>query len=340
MNRLFPFLLIFLLNLLFQKPDANGQSSIEWTVEQLRSLSPREYEVLHRFNELPEHLSVKIENGTMSSTKTGSMLEYMHGGDRFECLSDIGTNVHELNHLITTDYPYEYCRLHNRVFKEKNMYYFYIDTGNERIVFSNVDYFPSADLISEIPEASRTFRFNLYIDGNTSTQSDGLLGLLDEYNSYYHSLNTVWDLKSAYLSATNDMVKGYIQWMSSLITDVEAYYEFRFFILEYLRYARLNKPEIYGQIKSEPDLISVFNRITESFRTIVTKYDREISTNCKSYWQKLGYEVYPSDNGEFCFIGKNGSARGFSVLLEDKEKLYPILQSKRYDEVIQELNIY
>jgi hypothetical protein len=38
--------------------------------------------VLRRFKELPEHLSVKIENGTMLSTKTGSMLEYMHGGDR------------------------------------------------------------------------------------------------------------------------------------------------------------------------------------------------------------------------------------------------------------------
>jgi hypothetical protein len=339
MKSLFPRILIFLLNFLFLNSYANGQTPVDWSVEQLRSLSPREFEILKRFNELPDHLTVNIENGTMSTTKTGSMLEYMKGGDRFDCLSDIGTNVHELNHIITADYSYEYCRIHNRIFNEKNMYYFYLDTGNEMVVFSNVDYFPSSVLIPQINEANRTFRFNTYIGGNSSTQSDGFLGLLDEYNAYHHSLNTVWDLKSAYLKATDDPVKGYIQWMSTLISDVEAYYEFRFFILEYLRYARLNKPEVYGQIKSEPDLITVFNRITECFRTIVTKYDQELTANCKNYWEKLGWEVYPSDDGKFCLIGKNGAARGFSLILEDRDKLLPLLQSHRYDEVIQELNI-
>jgi hypothetical protein len=130
-----------------------------------------------------------------------------------------------------------------------------------------------------------------------------------------------------------------IEWMSSLNTDVESYYEFNFFILEYLRYAKLNKPDIYDQIRKEPDLISVFNRITNSYKTIVTKYDQEITTNCKSYWQSLGYKVTLSYDEEFCFIGKNGAARGFLVGLEDKVKLFPILQSHRYDEVIKELGI-
>lgn len=160
------------------------------------------------FEELPDKFSVKTENGIMSSYKTGSMSEYMHEGDRFDCLSDIETNVHELNHLITSDYPYEYCRQNNHIFKEKNMYYFYIDQSNEMVVFSNVNYFPSGDLKSEIPERIQTFRFKTYIDGNTSTQSDGLLGLLDEYNSYHHSLTTVWEMKEAYLCATDNKVNG------------------------------------------------------------------------------------------------------------------------------------
>lgn len=324
---------------LFSAEKVNGESNIKWAIEQLKTLSPEEYQVLNCYDQLPDKFSVNTGYGTMSSQKMGSTYEFMHEGDKFSCLMDIETNVHEVNHMITHCYPYEYCRINNRVVSEKNMYYFYLGKENEMVLFSDIDFFPSRDIAAEIPKSNRTFRYSEYIEGNTSTQDNGLLGLLDEYNSYHHSLTTAWKLKEAYLSATSDKVKGYISWMSSLNSVAQAYYEFRYYILEYLRYAKMKDPDIYDQIKEETDLITIFNRITESYRIILTKYNDEMTDGCKNYWQPLGYDAYPGDDGKFFYIGKNGAATGFLVQMEDRDKLLPLLQSNRYDEVIKKLNI-
>jgi hypothetical protein len=339
MRHFFYFYLFIFLNFLFIQQEANAQSNIKWAVNQLKSLSPAEYTILHIYDKLPDDFSVNTEMGIMSSQKMGATLQFMGEGDKTSCLSDIETDVHEVNHMITHCYPYIYCQKNNRIVTEKNMYYFYISPDFDTVLFSNVDYFPSRYLIPEIPEAIQTFRFDDYIDGNTSTQDNGLLGLLDEYNAYHHSLATAWDLKDAYFAASDDKVKGYIKWMGSLNSVAQAYYEFRFFILEYLRYAKRNEPVVYKQIKMEPGLITVFNRITVIYRNLLAEYDKEVSEGCKNYWLGQGYDAYPGEDGEFFFIGKNGSATGFQVQMEDKDKLLPFLQSHRYDEVISELNI-
>jgi hypothetical protein len=339
MYRLYTVCGLFILSFLISNEKTIGQNNINWAVEQLKVLSPDEYQILHCYDQLPEKFSVKTDMGTLSSYKSGSTLQFMHEGDKVSCLMNIETDVHEVNHMITSAYPYEYCRIHNRVLTEKNMYYFYIGKGNDTVLFSNVDFFPSQNIISEIPDTIRTFRFSTYIEGDLSTQDDGLLGLLDEYNSYHHSMTTTWELRNAYLTGSKDKVKGYITWMGSLNTLVQAYYEFRFFILEYLRYAKLNAPDVYEQIKDETGLITVFNQITVSYRAILSNHENEIAENGQVYWQKLGYKAYIDDKREFYFIGKDGAATGFQVKMDDKDKLDPLLQSHRYDELINDLKI-
>jgi hypothetical protein len=339
MNRLFSFLLLFLLFVFYYNPKGLAQSNIDWAVEQLKVLSPGEYNVLQIYDQIPDTVSVRTSNGTLFGNKTVSTLKFMIGGGRYECLGNIETDVHEINHLITHYYPFEYCRINNIIDKWKRMYYFYLDESFDTILFSNTDFFPSRNLLSEIPDSNRTFRFNTYLKGNLLTQSDGLLGLLDEFNAYHHSMTVTWNLKNGYLSATGDKVKGYIEWMKSFSTLVQAYYEFRFFILEYLRYARLQEPYVYEQIKNEPGLMIVFNQITERYKTQLSYYEKELTEGGKEYWQKFGYKAYLNTKRGFYFIGKDGSATGFRVKLEDKEKLLPILLSHSYDEVVSELKI-
>jgi hypothetical protein len=288
---------------------------------------------------LPETLSVKTDHVTLISYKTDSTFKYMHGGDKLSCLADIATTVHELNHLLAREYPFEYCHLNNRSFFENSMYYFYIGRGDELPIFSNVDFFPSRDLVSQIPLECHTFRYNPYIEGNLSTQDDGLLGLLDEYNSYCHTMAATWELKEAYMKAGIIDVKGYTKWMGTLNTWVQAYYEFRYFILEYLRYARFSNYDVYGQIKDEPDLITVFNHITQRYNIYIAQFEKEVAYGAQNYWQKKGYKAYLNEKRKFFFIGKDGWATGFQVQMNDKDKLLPLLQSDRYDEIISELNI-
>lgn len=316
---------------------AKAQTNVDWAVEQLKSLSPSEYEVLRRYSELPDRLSIKIEDGTMSMNKNVSALSFMRGGDKYSCLSDISTTVHEINHMLNAYYPYYYSKQQSRIFKEKRMHYFYIDNKNEIPVFSNVDFFPSSELVYEISDDQQTYRYNTYIAGVSSTQDDGLLGLLDEYNSYFHSLNTIWDLKNAYLNWPELRPEGYIQWMMQLNTLIDSYYEFRFFILEYLRHAKQSKQAVYMQIKNESDLITVFNIVTQNFRAVIKKYEGELE-GFKDYWEKNGYEVRDHEV-DFYYIRINGTLVGFKVELDAKQMVNPTLVSSRYSEVIRDLKI-
>lgn len=325
--------------LLLSFEDAKGQDNIDWAVEQLRQLAPSEYYILDTYDRLPPKLSVSTGLGIMSSNKDVPTYEFMKEGDKLSCLSDLETNVHEIDHLLTHFYPYDYCRKNNRNFSGTNMYYFYVNESYDTVLFSYINFFPARLLINDIPENRRTFRFDDYINGNNSTQDNGLLGLLDEYNAYQHSMAVTWTLKEAYLTASDIRVEGYVKWMESLNSVVQAYYEFRFFILEYLRYARLNDPDLFDEIKEEPGLIDVYNHITQSYLFYIRKFENELTQGCRNYWHAQGYETYTQDGGNLFLIVKNNSYLGFHTRLEDREKLLPMLQSHRYDDVISELNI-
>ena len=170
MNRFILIVIISFSGILFTVHIVKAQSGINWAVQQLKQLSPSEYHVLYAYEQLPQKLTVKTDHETLVSYKADSTLKYMHGGDKLTSLADIATTVHELNHLLAREYPFEYCRIHNRSFYERSMYYFYFVGGEEKMVFSNVDYFPSSNLKNEIASEYQTFRYNPYIEGNLSTQ--------------------------------------------------------------------------------------------------------------------------------------------------------------------------
>ncbi|MFM7769314.1 MAG: hypothetical protein ACKO8Q_02025 [Bacteroidota bacterium] len=309
-----------------------------WAIKQLEVLAPNEFLILKNYDDLPESYSVECENGSLSSYKTSGTYEYLSIGSRFNVLNSLSINVHEINHGLTSGKAFIECERRRMLPQIGDLlYYFQFPDGQGELLVSSIKFFPSSELISEIPLEKRTFRFDTYIEGNSSTQNDGLLGLLDEYNAYLHSLETVFLLKDAYLRTSENMVDNYVNWRSQMKSYECSFYEFNFYVLLYLDFARRNSRDIYDAVRNDVKFSKVYNEITEQFQLIINKLETE---NKQGIYQfaKQNSLTLKFENGTYWLKSGNLST-GISYALEDRDKLIGDLTSSRFDPVRKELGL-
>jgi hypothetical protein len=252
------------------------------------------------------------------------------------------TNVHEICHSVTHYGIYDYLSHHQLNFNPGHLqYYFYLKPGTDFFIEMPDEFFPSAKLAVEIPVARRTFRFKTYITGTSSTQAHGLLGLLNEFNAYYHGFKTQWNLRPAYIEMFDDPVNGYVRWINRCSSLAEAYYEFRFFILEYLRMARVVYPKLYDRIRRNPTIATVFNSISNEFKVTVRLYQMEIDSGYRKFAAENNCTVSlePKIGSVFFWRAGHSSASGFYQEMKNYEKVKDVLSSDRYSMVMKELGL-
>lgn len=309
-----------------------------WVINQLRMLAPNEFDILDKYAQLPQQFSINTRSGMMSSYKSGDEYEYLTGQSKEELLSDMATNVHEINHGLTSSYAYKACKEENIIPNAgDNMYYFQFPDGSSRLVVSGIQFFPSRELVYQIPAQLRTFRFNTYINGTSSTQQDGLLGLMDEFNAYLHSFVTAFKLKPAYMSISDNAVNNYIAWRSKLVSYEESYYEFSYFIMEYLLQARSRYPDLYRQIRDERWFRPVFQQITGQFQDALSLIEDERNRSVHSFASANGFSVSERDGYYWFTVGL--SSRGIPAALKDRDKVLPVLRSSRYDAILSDFSL-
>jgi len=319
---------------------AQAQPGRERAREILQKHAATEYEILRRYESLPENLTRPTKNGgTITSTAGNDIFMYVNFATESSLLASLDLNIHELNHALTNAWFWEWARV-NKIAAGTNLnYFFYIKPGTEFAVDTELSLFPSSVLKDVIPPHQKTFRFDTYIAGTTSTQGHGLLGLLDEFNSYLHGFKTSMLLRDAFLSSGNDLKgRNYADWLMGAGTSMEAYYEFRFFILEYLLYARVQHPELYKNIKNEGWVGKVFNAISEEYYEHIKRWQYEVTEGYAIYAKKVSIETQ-SIPGTKIMFGGSGSFSGFIVLTEDYYRLFDVLQSGRYNILYSELGI-
>jgi len=153
--------------------------------------------------------------------------------------------------------------------------------------------FPSNELTAVIDENHRTFRFDTYVIGLSeiqSTQTKGVYGLLNELNAYYMGSRTQYDFKAKY---TNNSI-------GRIFSGMQAYYEFKYFILTYLLYAKENHPQVYLGIVNNTAFKEAFNTINKSYEELTKQYIADgnqlphspTNQNLKNVIDKLGTMEY------------------------------------------------
>ena len=131
--------------------------------------------------------------------------------------------------------------------------------------------FPSNELINVIDPELRTSRFEAYIVASQFhvTQTRGVYGLLNEYMSYYQSGLVTYEM-----SKSMNLLDNPNEAILYSINAAIPYYEFKYWILTYLIYAKENHPAIYTEILSNENFKDSFITIDQAFSDLAD----EIST--------------------------------------------------------------
>lgn len=272
-------------------------------IEILKQQSPDEYKVLYWHQATPAIIEFPGKNNmTWKTQKTGKIDQYLKCNHMSECLEAMSTNVHELNHGISHYRAFKKLKESN-LYKKKYCYNFYIKPNMEFLFNEDIELFPSSSLAPYIDENSRTFRYSTYIEGNSSTQSDGIIGLLDEYNCYFHSAKTHWELKDAFIEHGRNPANGYYRWLNTIYSYMTSHWEFQYFIYQYLKLLNSTDINTYNQLIHSTNFTSIFKNVHHEFNELYETYERELGSLEKAAEK---YNVSLECNGEWCFWDNQG----------------------------------
>jgi len=271
------------------------ENNIDWILLKMKNLSYESYEILKLYDDLPEDLSYTNNSGAeYSTTKSTPTFFYIDKSTKISTLTSMSTNVHEICHGLTFIYFYREMGVNYlpHEFEDiKSYFYLSKDKKITNIFIDNV--FPSKDLESRIPINLRTFRFNTYIQGNSSTQGDGIIGLLDEFNAYYHGAKYKFDMLPVYKSI---YPKSYLnEWVMELQSEMTAFYEFDYWIKEYILLAKTQHTQLYSTIMKDGSAFYIYKNIYNNYKDLISKYTSKVNVLKNNTAHDYSSEIWEED---------------------------------------------
>jgi hypothetical protein len=253
--------------------------------------SPISANLFRLYDQLPTSLNITQRNSTISSSKSTDVYEFLELDSKEAALKSMSTNVHEIGHAYGGFLHYEdlmSCNCDKKIDFNNINQGFYQGTQEKFWIQIDKKYiFPSRQLVTTIPSNLITFRFDLYINGTSSTQQDGVIGLLDEMNAYYLGSRFEFDMLPVYkeLYPTDYLNK----WVGESQSSMTAFFEFNFFIKEYLLYAKKYRPDTYNYLLNNNDFRNTYLKICAKFGALKTTY--EMRVNKEKISMPLNYDT-------------------------------------------------
>lgn len=314
-------LLLFFLFTGFSVNNVFSQSKkelIRQSLNVLKKYDPQGTFIVQYIQKLP--LKYNLCGVTITNYSAEKPENYLTENTLDAMINQLPTLVHEFNHEYTSN-VYQLL-IKNNICDGQNDYYAYLLDTTQTILVKLSKVFPSKQIYGYIQKNNlNTFRVSNYIGGNTSTQSRGIFGLLNEYNAYRLEAMCNLNLFNYYRDTQGDYKNWFIEYLKNTESVMTAYFEFKFFILYYLLYAKENQPKIYQDIITNSAFCKAFVLIENSFEKVVQQY---IATYKKVISEMLlkGVSVIDEPNSEFVFVDGGGT-----VMLE-KKKDYKILTNE------------
>ena len=189
--------------------------------------------------------------------------------------------------------------------------------------------FPAGQLVAEIPESLQTPLFNDYIKESQNTQRFGVIGLLEEFHSYYFKARFYLDMLEAFKSAQESETDGFLEWVRYSQGSMNAFYEFDFFIQEYLLYMKKHHHANYNELKSHKSFVEAYATIRVSYEDLVNQYLKIIKSQMQRFNESGQARVEMENNVLWIRVANENKSKGAKVLPQ-KDKLIPVLTSDRY----------
>jgi hypothetical protein len=292
--------------------------------------------MLMQYDMLPASAEVDVDDGGTASTKKNvDTFHYLRGRSRLDLLESMEKNVHEISHAYFAQNVYRYLKENNQKMTGGNICgYIYISTSRSYFIsFPEKAIFPSHDIAAAIPGDLRTYRFSTYIDGITSTQDEGVIGLLDELHAYYLGSKFCYDMLEPYKTAAGNDATGLFDWVTHTQSTMTAFYEFDFFIREYLLYMKKNHAPDYNMLRSYRPFTESYQTVRNLYRELIENYQDRIKDEMR-HLNSSGDAVARTEKGWLWVrSGKSNVSGGTPVFSKEKDILMPVLDSRRYRDI-------
>jgi hypothetical protein len=317
-------------------------ANLEWIKESTRKYSPESWYLLMQYDGLPAESEASSQNGgVMTSGKSEETFGFLRGRTRIDMLASMEKNVHEIAHAYYDHNTLPYISLHNlKAIPENAEGYLFLSSSKGYFVsFPLKNMFPARELDDLIPADLRTFRFNTYIKGITSTQSEGIMGLLNELDAYYNGSRFCYDMLEPYKSAVSSDASGVFEWVTHTQSTMSAYYEFEYFIMEYLLHMKVKYPENYNKLLECEPFIDAFSEVRDMYKDLLDNYTDRINKEIKNI-NSSGKASARMDKGWLWIKAeKSNIESGTPIFSNPREKLMPILESRKYREIENDFNL-
>jgi hypothetical protein len=315
---------------------------LDWITTVTRNYSANSWRLLQRYESLPSEISVSgVDGGEISAQKPLSTFYYLDFDTKYAMLNSMSTNVHEIAHAYYSMNSLKYAK-ENGIKQDWDRAYGYIYVSPADYYYISVPkniLFPSKELVGVIPEKLHTFRFDTYIDGTTSTQSNGVVGLLNEFHAYYLGAKFSFDMVDVYRKTGDDEVEGIKEWITYAQSSMGAYYEFKFFILEYLHYMKRRNYNDYQTLVYSGNFSSAFKLIDKVYAKLINDYLGYINKEALNATCSGEYKLWLEDNT--FWVQKTTSSRslGTVIMSDDVVLLQPVINSDRYNNILADMGI-
>lgn len=185
----------------------------------------------------------------------------------------LDTFVHESFHTYTRGVSNP--TLEDKVGEKMNVY-----VGDKKgIEVTITPIFRSKKIVKITPKRCRTsVRFATYVKDTGETMLsdwDGIYGLLNEFGGYcwgLHDNNCLYAYRERFPD-TEDTWKSFAEEGES---DRLAYAEFKYYILQYLYYAKKYKPEVYEGIMDNEPFKEAYRQMEKRFADEVSTYEKHL----------------------------------------------------------------
>ena len=316
--------------------------NVDWVKEVTRKYSPESWYLLMSYDSLPESSSVSLLNGgVVSSEKNVETFRFLRGRSKIDLLVSMETNVHEIAHGYFDQNTFRYLRNNNTGFNPDNANGFiYISPHKSYFVsFPLKALFPSSGLSAVIPDNLRTYRYDTYINGTTSTQSDGVIGLLNELHAYYCGARYCFDMLEPYKTAAGSDASGLFEWVTHTQSSMSAFYEFDFFISEYLLFMKRKYPDNYKLLRSYPAFRESYVTLKGLFSELIDRYLDRINTEANLLNKKGEAEVSLKEDWLWIRSGNSHISSGTPLFSDERKILLPVLESRRFREIWEDFGL-
>ncbi len=311
-------------------------ANLDWIKESVQKYSPGSWYMLMEYDKLPESNEVSTtDDGILTAEKAATTFHYLKGRSRIDMLASMETNVHEIAHAYFDQNVYRYITENKLKLNPDNAQgYIYISPSKSFFIsFPLRNMFPSGDLAADIPDNLRTYRFDTYILGNTSTQSDGVIGLLNELNAYYLGSEYCFSMLGPYKEAAGSDAAGLFEWVTHTQSTMSAFYEFDFFIKEYLLNMRRDHEADYEKLRSYNTFSEAYTLLCKLYTDLIERYEERIKGEMKLL-NSSGEAGAGIEKGWLWIKpGDSHISSGTPIFSKEKETLLPVLESRRYREV-------